>query len=290
VYLNQPNRLLYPRPVDKKFGWFSTVRDYEFLYKLIQIIRPLIFILDRISIRRAKTLLVNGSYIGGVIENVYAKEVVNAPAGSYFYPQKLLYLNPHTAYQGIVRVGDFVIKKPYVLITNRHDPQKRFDYVISAMKKVLREYSKVSLVIPGPFTRHTKKLIDLTKKLGIEDKVLFLGKVSENDLQKLYRHSAVYCYPSPEEDFGLGPLEAGGWGVPTIAWNHAGPTVTVHDGVTGFLAKPYDVSEYAKAINKLLGDPFLRAKMGKAAWERTKNVFSWKNHIDTLEKSILQYT
>jgi D-inositol-3-phosphate glycosyltransferase len=156
------------------------------------------------------------------------------------------------------------------------------------MKAVLRKYSKASLVIPGPFTRHTKKLIDLTRKLGIEDKVLFLGKVSENDLQKLYQHSAVYSYPSPEEDFGLGPLEAGGWGVPTVAWRHGGPTVTVEDGVTGFLAEPYKVSNYAKLMFKLLNDQKLRAKMGKAAWERTKDVFSWDKHTDIIEKSILQ--
>jgi glycosyltransferase involved in cell wall biosynthesis len=289
VYLNQPNRLLYPRPVDRKFGWFSTVKDYEFLYKLIQVIRPVISVLDKISVRHASELLVNGSYIGGVIENVYAKEVVNAPAGSYLYPQKLLYLNPHTAYQGEVKVGNFVIKKPYVLITNRHDPQKRFDYVIRAMKKVLGKYPTVSLVIPGPFTRHTKKLINLAKKLDVGDKVLFLGEVSEIDLQKLYRYAAVYCYPSPEEDFGLGPLEAGGWGVPTVAWNHGGPTVTVEDGVTGFLAEPYKVSNYAKLMLKLLNDQKLRAKMGKAAWERTKEVFSWDKHTDIIEKSILQF-
>jgi len=61
----------------------------------------------------------------------------------------------------------------------------------------------------------------------------------------------------------------------------------VEDGVTGFLAEPYKISDYAEAILKLLGNQKLRAKMGKAAWERTKNVFSWDNHVDILEKSIL---
>lgn len=288
VYLNQPNRVVYPRPVDQKYGWSTTVKDYQILYKFFQILRPLISVLDRRSVKNAKEILVNGGYIGSIIENVYSKEVTLAPAGSYAYALSMLYTNPHTAFRGTVKIGKHRLKKPYALITNRHDPQKRFDYVIRAMTYVLKEFPDAKLVIPGPFTEHTKKLIKLAKKLGIEDNIFFLGSVSEKELQKLYRHCAVYSYPSPEEDFGLGPLEAGGWGVPTIAWNHAGPTVTVEDGVTGFLAEPFKVKDYAKKMIKLFKDQKLRAKMGKAAWERTKNIFSWDNHVDILEKSTLQ--
>lgn len=286
VYLNQPNRIIYPRPVDVKYGWYATVKDYQFLYKLLRFIKPLIAWLDRLSITQANRVLVNGSYIGDVIQNVYSVRTIDAPAGSYYYSQEKLLLNPEGPFKGKIEITGKTIEKPFALITNRHDSQKRFDYVIYAMEHVLRKYPDAKLVIPGPFTEHTKFLINLAKKLGIEDKILFLGKISELDLQKLYRHCAVYCYPSPQEDFGLGPLEAGGWGVPTVAWNHAGPTVTVEDGVTGFLAKPYKTTDYAKKMLLLFKDPELRAKMGQAAWERTKNVFSWENHVDILEKSI----
>ena len=276
VYLNQPNRLLYPRPIDREYGWTTTVKDYHLLYRLIRLVKPIISILDKISITSTNALLANGAYIGGVIENVYGRQTVDAPAGSYHQPTDKLRFNPGK-----------IIKKPYLLITNRHDPQKRFDYVIRAFAQVVKEYPNVSLAIPGPSTDHTKELIKFSKKLKVSDKVLLLGQVSEADLQKLYKNATVYCYPSPEEDFGLGPLEAGGWGVPTVAWAHAGPTVTVEDGVTGFLAKPYDVKDYAHKILTLLKNPRLRTKMGKAAWKRTKEKFSWDKHIDILEKSIL---
>lgn len=288
VYLNQPNRFLYPRPVDKKFGWFSTVKDYQFLYRIIQLIKPVISRLDNISITKASSLLVNGNYIGGAVENIYARETIDAPAGSYAQSRNRLNLNPHKVFKGKITIKGKTVRKPYALITNRHDPQKRFDYVISGMKYVLLDFPEAKLVIPGPFTDHTKKLIKLAKRLNIEDNIYFLGKVTENELQKLYRNCAVYCYPSPEEDFGLGPLEAGGWGVPTIAWNHAGTTVTVDDRVTGLLANPYSVKDYADKMIRLFRNQKLRAKMGKSAWERTKNIFSWDNHVDILEKSILQ--
>ena len=289
VYLNHPNRFLYPRPVDRHFGWYTTVRDYQFLYRLIQLGKPFVALADRASVSSAKALLVNGYYIGGVIENVYGKETIDAKAGSYHRPLSRVSLNPHSTYRGSIKVGGKLVEKPYILITNRHDPQKRFDYVIKALSRVLKEYPNVSLVIPGPFTDHTGELIKLAKKLRVKDKVYFLGQISEANLQKLYKHSAVYCYPSPEEDFGLGPLEAGGWGVPTVAWRHGGPTVTVEDGVTGFLAEPYNVEDYAHKILSILKSPKSREKMGEAAWERTKNKFSWDKHVDILENSILRF-
>lgn len=289
VYLNQPNRIVYPRPVDMECGWATTVKDYQVLYNLFQFVKPLLAVLDKKSIISANEVLANGDYIGGVIEQIYGRWVQSVAAGAYAHPFSQLYLNPHSAYKGRIKIKGFWIEKPYVLITNRHDPQKRFDYVIKALKEVVKKYPKAKLVIPGPFTEHTKELIKLSEKLGIKEKVYFLGQVSEKDLQRLYRHCTVYCYPSPEEDFGLGPLEAGGWGVPTVAWNHAGPTVTVDDGVTGFLAEPYKIKDYALKILRLLEDPRLRAKMGRAAWERTNSKFSWDNHIDILERSILRF-
>lgn len=288
VYLNQPNRLLYPRPVDRRFGWYTTVKDYQVLFKLIQLIKPLISIPDRISIRCANCVLVNGGYIGDIIQNIYGIEVTDTPAGSHHYSLKEINSQSKNIFSGSISIKDRIIRKPYILITNRHDPQKRFDYVISAMTKVLKKYRNVRLVIPGPFTEHSKRLVNQAKRLRIEHKVYLLGQITEDELQTLYRNCAVYCYPSPEEDFGLGPLEAGGWGVPTVAWNHAGPTVTVENGVTGFLANPYEVEDYAEKILKLLTSPNLRMKMGKSAWKRTKEIFSWDKHIDILKKSIFE--
>jgi glycosyltransferase involved in cell wall biosynthesis len=142
------------------------------------------------------------------------------------------------------------------------------------------------LVIPGPFTTHTPKLMELARALGTEDRVLFLGQISEADLQRLYREAAVYCYPAPEEDFGMGVIEAMAWGVPVVAWNYAGPTVTVVDGVTGYLAEPYRVGAYASAIAWLLQDPELRSRMGLAGRERAERSFSWDRHVQILERSL----
>lgn len=283
VYLNQPNRVIYPRPVDVEYGWYKTNKDYHILYKVLKLARPVLGFLDRHSIASADRILVNGGYIGDIIENVYSVRVIDAPAGSKY---SSIAGKP---YKGSIKINGKIIKKPYALITNRHDPQKRFDYVIQAMKLVLKKLPKANLVIPGPFTEHTEFLVKLAKSLGIEQNIYFTKTVTEQDLQKLYKNACVYCYPSAQEDFGLGPLEAGGWGVPTVAWNHAGPTVTVENNVTGFLAKPYKVSDYADRMIKLFKDRKLRKIMGAKAFDRTKNKFSWDRHLDTLEETIKRF-
>ncbi|GAJ07794.1 unnamed protein product, partial [marine sediment metagenome] len=142
------------------------------------------------------------------------------------------------------------------------------------------------LVIPGSFTAHTPNLIALAESLGIADNVLFLGQISESDLQRLYQEATVYCYPAPEEDFGMGVIEAMAWGVPVVAWNKAGTTVTVSDGESGFLADPYKVESYAEGIMRLLLDHNLRVKMGRAARDRVETLFSWDRHVRILEGAI----
>lgn len=287
VYLNQPARLLYPRPVDRQFGWFTTEKDYQFLYKLFRFIRPAISILDRKSTSKGFAIMVNGSYIGGVIENIYGIKTIDNPAGATTQPLK----NIASGWRQKKNSTRFVlngkqIDMPYALITNRHDPQKRFDYVIKAMLQVIKQVPKATLVIPGPFTQYTPQLVQMTKDLKIDDRVVFTGQIREDELQQLYKYAQVYCYPSEQEDFGLGPLEAGGWAVPTVAWNVAGPTVTVEDGVTGFLVEPYDVNKYAQAMIELFTNKQRRLRMGKAAWERTHTQFSWDKHLDIVESEL----
>ncbi|MEW6567770.1 MAG: glycosyltransferase family 4 protein [Chloroflexota bacterium] len=287
VYLNQPNRLIYPRRIDQETGWL-TRPDYRVLDALIKRLRAFVAWADRKSFTAAKVMLANGDYIAGVIERVYGRKQVLCPAGCYPQPLKLLCLNPFSAYQGSFSMGRVTITKPYILITNRHEPQKKFEYVIEAMAEVLRVVPEASLVIPGPFTAHTPKLASLVTTLGLGDRVVFLGQVSEPDLQRLYREAAVYCYPAPEEDFGMGVIEAMAWGVPVVAWDHAGPTVIVVNGVTGFLAEPYRVESYAKAITRLLVNPELRSRMGVAARERVEAYFTWERHTQILEGALWQ--
>src|SRR2546429_1118096 len=139
------------------------------------------------------------------------------------------------------------------------------------MLDVRKRHPRVQLVVPGPATSHTASLQALVTELGLDDAVLFLGAISETELLTLYEGAAVYVYPAPEEDFGMGVIESMSKGVPVVAWNQAGPTVTVGPG-TGHLAEPLDVDDYAAGIVALLDSRAENRGAGERALEWGRRV------------------
>lgn len=283
IYLAQPTRLLYPRQIDLEEGFGKG--SFNILYLLTHLFRPLVVFLDRISIRKANTILVNGTYMAGILEKVYKVKVIVCPAGCH--PRKKL-PNYQTRWQRQLKLNSKIIPKPFFLVTNRHFPQKRLDYAIRVLADTLRESVNVSLVITGAPTAYTQELKSLVQKLGLEKKVIFTGLVSEKDLAKLYSQSAVYLYTSPEEDFGMGVIEAMGAGIPVVAWNSAGPATTIVNGETGFLIEPYSQEEFTKKTLLLISHKDKNIIMGKNAKEHVRNNYSFDKHNDILEKTLLE--
>ena len=284
VYLNQPNRLVYPRSIDRETGWVANA-DYRLLAAIVLRATRFVAWADRRSVQEADQLLVNGDYIGDIIRRIYRRDAIDCPAGCHVakagFPLPL-----QARFAGGLTINGYPIRRPYVLLTNRHYPQKRFDLAIRALQEVRKRHPKVQLVIPGPSTSHTPVLKELVADLGLTDAVLFLGAIAEDELQKLYEGASVYVYPAPEEDFGMGVIESMAKGVPVVAWNQAGPTVTVAPG-TGHLAEPLEVSDYAAGIASLLDDPKTNQAKGERAFEWAR-CFDWERHLDTLEHCILE--
>jgi glycosyltransferase involved in cell wall biosynthesis len=234
-------------------------------------------------VRSAPELLVNGRYIGDVIRAVYERDALDCPAGCHVRPGYPL--APERRFEGRFSVNGIEVRRPYVLLTNRHEPQKRFDLAISAMAGVRAGLPGVQMVVPGPATAHTGRLLDQVVDLRLDDTVLFVGQVSEAQLDKLYEGAAVYVCPAPEEDFGLGIVEAMARGIPVVAWDHAGPTVTVRHGVTGRLARPYDVAELAGGIAALLSDRASNHAAGLRSHSRAQ-AFDWTRHVGVLHRTL----
>jgi glycosyltransferase involved in cell wall biosynthesis len=280
VYLSQPNRVLYPRDHE---DW-QNVKDYYFLFRIInKWFRNMVLTLDRSSITQGKNLFINGTFVAKEIVEVYKpKKWEDCPGGANL-PSKQIFKKDR--YVGKLKANGCLIKKPYILYTSRHEPWKRFDWAIEVMALVLNRYPDVRLVIPGAETTVTPKLKELVNNLGIEEKVIFTGPINQRSLWKLYQNAAIYIFTSPKEDLGIVVQEAQAGGVPVVAWNSGGPTVTVDNGKTGYLVEPYHLKEMSERIVSLLNDHKVRDKMGKAAWEHINKNFSWKRHIDTLEKS-----
>lgn len=284
VYLSQPNRVLYPRDNE---NWHN-VKDYYFLNKVINgLFKAPVSRFDKKSITGGKELFINGSFVADEINRVYEpKSWVDCPGGAHTPEKDIIGRN---RMQGSIKVDGRTIKKPYILYTSRHEPWKKFDWAVKVVAKVIQEYPDVRLIIPGSETTVTPKLRKLAKELKIEDKVIFTGPINQKSLWRLYQNAAIYIFTSPKEDLGIVVQEAQAAGVPVVAWRAGGPTVTVSDKKTGYLIKPYNLTKMADRIIYLLKNIGVRDKMGKAAWKHINDNFSWGRHVDTLEKSFLQF-
>lgn len=282
IYLAQPTRILYPRNIDKEVGIWVKQKSY-ILPSFVKIFKPLIKSIDKLSIKYADEMLVNGKYMLSILEKVYERKGISCPAGAKLIGNKNI-----NRWEGELRINKLRIRKPYILLTNRHFPQKRFEFAINAIREIVRKNPNISLVITGNATNYTERLRELVKKYSLQKNIVFSGYAKSFDLEKLYVNSAVYCYTSPEEDFGMGIIEAMGAGIPVVAWDKGGPSKTIIDNKTGFLVKPYFQKKFVEKLNFLLANIKENQKMGENAYNHIGENFTHKNHVDILENSFLK--
>ena len=101
------------------------------------------------------------------------------------------------------------------------------------------------------------------------------GFLPHDELERLYARAAVVACPSRREGFGVACLEAMAHGRPVVATDVGGLRDLVVDGKTGILVPPGDAAALRTALQRLLGDPDLRRRLGAAGRERARERFSW---------------
>ena len=118
------------------------------------------------------------------------------------------------------------------------------------------------------------RLQQLAAELGLADRVLFTGFVSEATLAELYARSSVFVMPSRGEGFGLVYLEAMRAGKPCVAARASAAAEVIADGETGLLVDAADAGALDAALGLLLSSPELAGRMGEAGRRRFQRVFS----------------
>lgn len=159
---------------------------------------------------------------------------------------------------------------PLVLFVGRLVYYKGLRYLLEAARNV-----EASFVIAGEGDDRIA-LETHTERLGIRERIHFLGAVPAAELPSLMQASDMLVLPSSEntETFGLVQLEAHVSGKPTICTDlPTGVTSVNLNGVTGLVVPPRDSGALADAINRLLHDPELRSRLGEQAQRRALEEF-----------------
>jgi glycosyltransferase involved in cell wall biosynthesis len=165
----------------------------------------------------------------------------------------------------------------YVLSVGRIESVKRVDLIVTAMAHVDRP---LRLVIAGDGTQRAN-VEALAARLGVADRIVFLGSVEDDALVELYRNALVVAYPPYDEDFGYVTLEAFLARRPVItATDSGGPNEFVIDGVNGFVCAP-DADALAAAINQLAANRGKAKAFGDAGYDRAAQV-TWDGVIEKL--------
>ena len=158
-------------------------------------------------------------------------------------------------------------------------PVKRVLDVVKIFEKVQRSVpSKLLMVGDGPDKRAAELLV---KKLGIENKVIFLGNSSE--VAELLCYTDVFLLPSETESFGLAALEAMAAESAVISTNTGGlPEVNKH-GYSGYLSAIGDIADMARNTLAIIKDEGVMQQFKMNAKEHTKQ-FSLDSILPIYEK------
>ena len=118
-----------------------------------------------------------------------------------------------------------------------------------------------------------KQVLSAIRKYGLEDSVELLGQLSHERLMKEFARSSVLLLPSRQENAPMAIAEAMAAGLPVIASNRCGMPFMVRQGQTGFLIDPEDCEQIAERLGRLLNDPSLAERMGKAGRQVAREKF-----------------
>ena len=182
---------------------------------------------------------------------------------------------------------DNVEKQPnsILFVGNSEDRNKGARYLVEALHLLRREIDFHLTFVDRP--RESLELVpSLVKKWGLQSRVTFTGRVSTEELARLYNRTEILVSPSMYEGFGLPAAEAMACGVPVVATTAGAFPEVIADGETGWLVTPGDARALAGAIKRLMADPEQRAKMGAAARRRMQERFTWR---ETARKTVALY-
>lgn len=173
-----------------------------------------------------------------------------------------------------------------IMTVARLEKVKGIEYLIRAFARLdLSERPSPSLLIIGDGSER-KNLENLVKQISLDDKVKFLGEVSNKEIPEYLAEADCFVLPSLREGFGIAVLEAMAARVPVIASKIGGILDIVSDGRTGLLTEPANSQQIAHALEKIYQDAALRQQLINNAMAELK-CYDWQNIVNKVYENYI---
>jgi glycogen synthase len=193
--------------------------------------------------------------------------------------------DPHLRGQrfGVDPIAD--VGHPRVVFLGRLHRAKQVDVLIRAVARVPEAH--LVIVGDGP---HRPALQRLTGHLGLSERVHFRGLLPHTEALSVLHYADALALPSRYEEFGTSLLEGMQAGLPAVAAATGGIPDVIRHGVTGLLVPPSDPNELARALNQVLTDKVLAARLSGQAQQRVRD-YEWDSlaeHTLSIYQSALE--
>lgn len=168
-----------------------------------------------------------------------------------------------------------------LLTTGIFFPHRRFEDLITAVSLTPNS----SLTIIGDTDNDKKyfeKLKNLIKSLGLENRIAFLGKVSDAELVDAYKTHDIFVFPNHLQTWGLAVFEAMSAGIPVIVSRTAGAHEVLADRENAMLINPKTPEDIKKAILELVSNPAFYAKISANARKFVEENISWAKYAQKM--------
>lgn len=179
--------------------------------------------------------------------------------------------------------------KKYILHVARLVDKKGTEFLIKAFAILAKKNKDIQLVIvgDGPLLR---KLKAISEFLGVENRVIFTGFLSNNKVIELMNQSLFLVVPSitaasgDSEGLPVVILEAASMGLPVIGTDHSGIPDALIDDKTGYLVAEKDINALFEKMEFLVRNSQIREKMSINAVSFMKNNYDIVKQTSKLEK------
>lgn len=164
---------------------------------------------------------------------------------------------------------DYLINSIYILLENLNNSKN----------KEISDKIVVKIYGDGDQKEELERLV---KKLNLESKIMFMGRIQNDMVPKALEEIDIFCVTSIRESFGVSLIEAMALEIPVVATDNAGFREILEDGITGLIVEGQNSVAISKALEKLVLDKEMRLKMGRNGRKKVVDKYDWDKNVDKM--------